>query len=68
VQRKRLEDGSDVQKFRTLLASLSTIVRNTCRRRGAGTDEATFLLVTIANVEQRRALDRLETIPSYPGR
>jgi len=24
--------------------------------------------VTIANVEQRRALDRLETIPSYPGR
>ena len=68
VQRKRLEDGSDVQKFRTLLASLSTIVRNTCRRRGARTDEATFPMVTIANVEQRRALDRLETIPSYPGR
>jgi len=47
---------------------LATIVRNICRRRGAGPDEATFSLVTIANVEQRRALDRLETIPSYPVR
>jgi hypothetical protein len=66
VQRKRLEDGSEVQKFTTLLASLSTIACNICRRRGAGPDEPTFPMVTIASAKQRRALDLLETIPLYP--
>lgn len=66
VHRKRLEDGSDVHKFRTLLESLSTIACNICRRRGAGPDEPTFPMVTIANVEQRRALDLLDAITPYP--
>ena len=66
VQRKRLDDGSDVHKFRTLLESLSTIVRNICRRREAGPDEPTFPMVTIANIEQRRALDLLDAITPYP--
>lgn len=51
VQRKHLEDGSDVHKFQTLLASLSTITCNICCRRGAGPDEPTFLMVTIPNAE-----------------
>ena len=66
VQRKHLEDGSDVHKFQTLLASLSTITCNICRRRGAGPDEPTFPMVTIPNAEQRRALDLLDAITPYP--
>jgi len=66
VQRKRLEDDSEVQKFTTLLALLSTIAYNICRRRGAGPDEPMFPMVTIADAKQRRALDLLETIPLYP--
>jgi transposase len=62
VQRKRLEDGSEIHSFRTLLAELSTIVRNTCRRQGAGPKEATFPMVTIPNPSQHRALDLLQTI------
>lgn len=62
VRRKQLEDGSDVHSFRTLLAELSTIVRNACRRRGAGPEEPTFPMVTIPNVKQRRALELLETL------
>jgi hypothetical protein len=42
VQREQLADGSEIHSFRTLLAELFTIVRNTCRRRGAGSREATF--------------------------
>jgi transposase len=66
VQCKHLEDGSDVHKFQTLLASLSTITCNICRRRGAGPDEPTFPMVTIPNAEQRRALDLLDAITLYP--
>jgi hypothetical protein len=66
VQRKHLEDGSDVHKLQTLLASLSTITRNICRRRGAGPDEPTFPMVTIPNAEQRRALDLVDAITPYP--
>lgn len=62
VRRKQLEDGSDVHSFRTLLAELSTIVRNACRRWGAGPEEPTFPMVTIPNVKQRRALELLETL------
>jgi len=62
VRRKQLEDGSDVHSFRTLLSELSTIVRNACRRRGAGPEEPTFPMVTIPNVKQRRALELLETL------
>ncbi len=58
---KRLADGhSAVHSFRTLLASLSSIVRNRCQ--ATGTDAPAFELVTTPEPEQRRALDLIETI------
>jgi transposase len=62
VHSKRLDDGTVVHSFRTLLKALSAIVRNVCRRRGAGADEPTFDMVTIPTPEQQRAFDLLETI------
>jgi hypothetical protein len=62
VHRKRLEDGSEAHSFHTLLASLSTIVRNTCRRQGAEPEEASFTMMTRANAEQKRASALLGTI------
>jgi len=62
VHSKRLEDGTVAHSFRTLLASLSTIVRNTCRRQGAGPQEASFAMMTRANAEQKRALALIDTI------
>jgi hypothetical protein len=62
VHNKRLEDGSEVHSFRTLLASLGTIVRNTCRRQGAAPEEASFMMMTRANADQKRALALLATI------
>lgn len=59
---KRLEDDSEVHSFHTLLASLSTIVRNSCRRQGAGPQEASFTMMTRANPEQKRALALIDTI------
>ncbi|MEK7232417.1 MAG: IS1634 family transposase [Elusimicrobiota bacterium] len=58
-----LEDGTPVHSFRTLLADLATIVRNTCRAPGAaGTEAPTFPLVTTPTAAQRRALDLLDII------
>jgi len=62
VRNKRLEDGSEVNSFHTLLASLSTIVRNTCHRQGAGPEEAGFTMMTKANAEQKRAFALIDTI------
>jgi len=59
---KRLEDGTVAHSFRTLLASLSTIVRNTCRRQGAGPQEASFAMMTRANAGQKRALALIDAI------
>jgi hypothetical protein len=63
VRRGRLEDGSDVHSVHTLLAELSTIVRNTCRRRDAGPNKPTFPMHTIPNPKQHRALELLKAIP-----
>jgi len=60
VRSKRLEDGTVVH--RTLLASHSTLVRNTCRRQGAGPEEASFTMMTRANAEQKRALALIDMI------
>ena len=62
VHSKRLEDGTAVHSFRTLLASLSTIVKNTCRRQGAGPQEASFAMMTRANTQQKKALDLIGKI------
>jgi len=66
VRQGHLEDGSDVHSFRTLQSELSTIVRNTCRRSGAGPHEPTFPMVTIPNPKQRQALELLTAITPYP--
>ena len=62
VHAKVLDDGTVVHSFRTLLKALSGIVRNVCRRRGAGADETTFEVVTTPTPERQRAFDLLETI------
>ena len=62
VHGKRLEDGTTAHSFRTLLGSLSTIVRNTARRQGAGPQEASFTMMTRANAKQKRAFALIDTI------
>lgn len=59
---KRLDDGSIVHSFDTLLHSLSGIVRNLCRRKNADSNEPTFEVVTTPDAQQKRALDLLEAI------
>jgi hypothetical protein len=59
---RRLPDGSLAHSFRTLLADLATIVRNTCRTPGAQATAATFQIVTTPRPSQRRALELLDTI------
>ncbi len=62
VHGKTLTDGSQAHSFRTLLHNLSTIVRNTCRRKEAQAKEQTFQLDTIPSPQQRRAMGLLGTI------
>jgi transposase len=62
VARRQLDDGSPVHSFRTLLDTLSAIVRNTCRTPGAAAAEPTFEVVTTATAQQRRALDLMAQI------
>jgi hypothetical protein len=52
-----LPDANLVHSFQTLLAELSSIVRNTCRIPGAD-NRASFTLLTTANATQQRALVR----------
>lgn len=63
AQGRRLDDGTQVQSYQTLLTDLSTIVRNTCRRRNASTDEPDFPLTTTPTPTQRRALELAAAIP-----
>jgi len=55
-------DGSAVHSFKTLMAELATLVRNTCRTPSAGADAPSFELVTQLNPTQRRALQLLQDI------
>jgi transposase len=57
-----LDDGTPAHSFSTLLAELATIVRNTCRTPGAGSDIPTFDIVTTPSAWQRHALDLIEQI------
>ena len=59
---KLLGDGSAVHSFKTLLAELATIVRNTCRAPASRGDAKTFKAVTAPNPKQRMALDLIEAI------
>jgi transposase len=62
VHSRTLEDGSETHSFRTLLTHLSTIVRNTCRMRGAAPDAPTFDVLTTPDDKQQRAYDLLNQI------
>ena len=63
IRTKKLEDGNVVHSFQTLLANLSTIVRNKCSYKGAKEGEVGFVEVdTTANNQQQRAYDLLEAI------
>ena len=57
-----LKDGSPVHSFRTLLAELSTIVRNTCEARVGKNRGSTFQMTTMPNPAQHRALQLLQAI------
>jgi transposase len=56
---RKLEDGTGVHSFRTLMASLRSIVRNECQRTGAAEGEGSFEMDTTPTREQQRALDLL---------
>lgn len=62
AQTKKLQDGSTVHSFRTLLNHLGTIVRNTCKRPGAPLSESTFLLATSPTPKQAQAYQLIKTI------
>ena len=56
---RTLPDGSSLYSFRTLLAELATIVRNTCQPPAAA---STFQMTTLPNRTQLRALQLLQSI------
>ena len=62
IATKTLTDGTPAHSFWTLLNELSTLVRNTCRRRNPNAKEPTFELDTQPNAKQRTALDRIQAI------
>lgn len=59
---KTLDDGQAVHSFATLMAELSTLVRNTCRTPSAGENAPTFELLTTASAPQQRALALIQAI------
>jgi transposase len=61
VQSRRLADGSQAHCFHTLLETLATVVRNTCRIPG-DTTTATFDLLTTPHNLQRRAIELIDAI------
>jgi hypothetical protein len=60
---QRWDDGTEVPSFQTLLQSLSTVVRTTCRRPAAPATEPAFRLDTQPNSQQQRAYELLKSIP-----
>jgi transposase len=61
AKQKKTADGHVVQSFATLMTNLGSVVRNTCRRTGAASDEPTFTMTTEATPTQRRALELART-------
>jgi transposase len=62
IHTKKLADGSPVHSFRTLLKDLSTIVRNTCRRKEAEATESSFSVDTTPSPSQQRAYELIKQI------
>jgi hypothetical protein len=61
ISHRKPDDGSPVHSFSTLMAELSTLVRNTCRVPGT-TEAPDFEVLTTPTPAQRRALDLIERI------
>lgn len=59
---KLLDDEQPAHSFATLMAEMSTLVRNTCRAPNAGADAPTFELLTTASAHQQRALALIQAI------
>ena len=57
-----LADGTPAHSFGTLMAELATIVRNTCRTPGAGSQAPTFDITTTAQANQLRAIALIKDI------
>ena len=64
VHTRVLDDGTSTHSFRTLLAHLSGIVRNTYRLPDAPATAAIFEVVTTLDAKQQHALDLLLLQPS----
>ena len=62
VHTRRLDDGSVVHSFHTLLDELGSRVRNICRRLGAPPEEPTVHMSTPASPKQQQAYDLLQAI------
>jgi transposase len=62
VRSKRLDDGTEVHSFQTLLKLMSQIVRNECRISDAGSKAPTFEIVTTPSEKQQRAYNLLDNI------
>ena len=62
VNRKNLDDGTEVHSFRTLLHHLATITRDKCCQHGDGDTTHSFSLDTRPNAKQQTALDLLAQI------
>ena len=62
IRTKRLDDGSRVYSFRSLLGHLRAIVRATCRCPDEKNTSATFVMTTRRNPKQQKAFDLLQTI------
>ncbi|MDA1261258.1 MAG: IS1634 family transposase [Planctomycetota bacterium] len=62
VTRHTLEDGTPAHSFPTLLAALSTIVRNTCRTHQVEHAVPSFAITTRANAKQQRAIELLQQL------
>jgi Transposase DDE domain len=60
--RHRLDDGTSVHSFATLMAEMATIVRNTCRTPNAKPETPTFEVLTTPNAKQQRAFELLQQI------
>ena len=62
ASRHTLEDGTPAHSFSTLLATLATIVRNTCRTPHAGPDAPAFEVLTTPTAMQQRAFALIQQI------
>jgi transposase len=62
LSRKTTDDGLPLHSFRTLLAHMGTIVRNTCSGPKTGSVNSQFQMTTTPDPLQRRALELLQKI------